>query len=87
MSHSNDMMQDCLAVMSILDAIMAKIHIELPTVANIHLLSDNVRCYHNAVLPVMAPFIAKKHGRSYEEFFIQTLNAAKTWWMLTSPLL
>lgn len=56
------MTQDCLAVLSIIDAIIARLKLELPTVKSIFVLSDNARYYQNDILPVAAPYITKEHG-------------------------
>ena len=56
------MSQDCLAVLSIIDAILARLRIELPTVTSIFILSDDARCYQNDILPVALPYIPKEHG-------------------------
>ena len=65
---TNDMKQDRVAVLSLLDAILARLKIELPDVKRFHLISDNARCYQNDLLPVMGPFIAKSHSLFMEGF-------------------
>lgn len=56
------MTQDFLAVLSIIDAILARLRLELPTVTSIFMLSDNARCYQNDILTVAVPYITKEHG-------------------------
>ena len=50
------MTQDCLALLSIVDSILARLRIELPTVTSIFILSDNAPCYQNDLLPVALHF-------------------------------
>ena len=80
---SNDMTQDCVAVCSILDAILARLRIELPSVQRFWLLSDNARCYQNDLLPVMAPFITQKHSLCMEVSYTLRHKGEKVLLMLT----
>lgn len=59
---SNDMKQDRAAVCSLLDAILSRVTVNLPTVKSFTLLSDNARCYQNDLWPAIGPFITKRHG-------------------------
>lgn len=56
------MTQDVCSVCCLLDAVMARIRLELLTVQLIHLLSDNATCYQNYLPPALSLFIAKEHG-------------------------
>ena len=69
---SGDSKQDAFAVASMCDAIFRRLSIDLPSVRNVHLLSDNAKCYQNNILPVMLPFIVNSHGLLRLRTFIHT---------------
>ena len=56
------MTQDCLAVPSIIDAILARLRQELSTATSIFILFGNARRYQNDILPVAVPYLTKEHG-------------------------
>lgn len=49
-------------MLSIFEAVMARVKVEFPTVLDAWLVKDNARNYQNYLVPVVAPFIAKSHG-------------------------
>lgn len=63
----NETTQDCVALASILEAILGRMRIERPLAKEVSLLSDNTSCYQNNLLPVIDPFIAKGHGMNLKE--------------------
>lgn len=75
---SNDMKQDRVALCSILDAILARLRIELPYVKNFGLLSDNARCYQNDLVTVSAPFIGKHHTLTIKSFIHSETQRGKS---------
>ena len=69
---SGDAKKMFFAVASICDAIFRRLSLDLPTVRNVHVLSDNAKCYQNNVLPVILHFIVASHGSLRLSPFVHT---------------
>lgn len=59
---SDDTVQDGITTGSILEAVLERLRVEHSGLKQVWLLSDDSKCYQNIYLPVIAPFIAHKHG-------------------------
>lgn len=53
-------------MLSILDAIVARIRLDVPTFTCLTVITDNARKYQNDVVPVVASFICHAHGVTME---------------------
>lgn len=58
----NDTVQDAEAVLQVIDALMARLKLELPNVNRVWIVSDDAKHYQNELTPVLLPFIAHHHG-------------------------
>lgn len=63
-SNVNDL--DYWDVVSIFDAIVARIRLELPTVISLAVIAESALNYQNDVVLVVAPFICHAHGVNLE---------------------
>lgn len=54
---SKDNLQDCWAVIYVLDAVIAFLRLELSTVTTLSLVTNNAGNYQNDLLQVIAPFL------------------------------
>lgn len=65
---SEDSKQGAIAVTSIMEAVFAVLKQEFSALQQLGVLSDNEKCYHNALVPVVLLLMSEKYGFSLRDF-------------------